>query len=178
MQVLFIVEPGYQTGLLATKYQRVYFTDGSARPENLPDQRYKLPIGARLNYFLGDKIVIRSFYRYYMDSWGIKAHTIEIETLIKLGAYVSISPFYRFYTQQGAQYFSSYGTQLPTETYFTSDYDLASFQSQFFGTGIRIVPPNGVFGIHMFNSLELRYGHYVKSTGLLGNIITLHLEFK
>ena len=44
LQALLIVEPSYQRGLLATKYQRDYFTDGSERVENLPDGRYKLPI--------------------------------------------------------------------------------------------------------------------------------------
>ncbi|WP_143013967.1 hypothetical protein [Mucilaginibacter sp. OK268] len=54
LQTLLIIEPSYQHGLLATKYQRDYFTDGSERVENLPGSRYKLPIAVRFNYFLGD----------------------------------------------------------------------------------------------------------------------------
>lgn len=49
-QAALILEPSYQKGLLATKYQRNYFTDGSLRAETLPDKRYKLPIGLRMNY--------------------------------------------------------------------------------------------------------------------------------
>jgi hypothetical protein len=84
MQVLLTVDPAYQAGLLATKYQRVYFTDGTVKSEELPDTRFKLPIGARLNYFAGNKVVIRTFYRYYQDNWGVKAHTFELETPIKM----------------------------------------------------------------------------------------------
>ena len=48
LQVALLLDGVYQEGLLATKYQRVYFTDSSTeRTENLPDKRYKLPIGDR-----------------------------------------------------------------------------------------------------------------------------------
>ena len=42
---MLIFEPTRQQGLLATKYQRVYFTDGTAQTETLPDKRFKIPIG-------------------------------------------------------------------------------------------------------------------------------------
>lgn len=66
----------------------------------------------------------------------------------------------------------------PAETYFTSDYDLSTFTSNYFGMGIRIAPPKGVWGIQQLNSLELRFGHYVRSTNLNSNIVSLHLKFK
>jgi hypothetical protein len=46
------------------------------------------------------------------------------------------------------------------------------------GTGIRIMPPHGVFGIQSWASLELRYGHYMRSNGLTSNTITLYAKFK
>lgn len=178
LQGLIIVEPSYQHGLLATKYQRDYFTDGSERVENLPGSRYKLPIGARLNYFLDDHFIIRTFYRYYMDNWGIRAHTAEIELPVKLTSFVSVSPFYRYNNQTGTRYFTPYGQHNPTDTYYTSDYDLSTLNSSFFGTGIRFAPPKGVFGWQHLSMLELRYGHYVRSTGLNSDIVTLALKFK
>ncbi|MCR8560683.1 DUF3570 domain-containing protein [Mucilaginibacter sp. BJC16-A38] len=178
LQALFIVEPSYQKGLLATKYQRDYFTDGSERVENLPDGRYKLPIGVRFNYFLDDHFVIRTFYRYYMDNWGIRAHTAEIEVPIKFSSFVSVSPFYRYNTQVGTRYFAPYGQHDPTAVYYTSDYDLSSMHSNFVGANLRLSPPNGVFGWQHLNTLELRYGHYMRSTGLNSDIVTLALKFK
>lgn len=178
LQALFIIEPSYQHGLLATKYQRDYFTDGSERVENLPGSRYKLPIAVRFNYFLDDHFVIRTFYRYYMDNWGIRAHTAELEIPIKLTSFVSVSPYYRYNNQKGTRYFAPYGQHDPTAVYYTSDYDLSTLHSNFVGANIRLSPPTGVFGWQHFNSLEIRAGHYMRSTGLNSNIVTLAMKFK
>ncbi|MBB6125920.1 DUF3570 domain-containing protein [Mucilaginibacter lappiensis] len=178
LQALLIIEPSYQHGLLATKYQRDYFTDGSERVEDLPGSRYKLPIAVRFNYFLDDHFVIRTFYRYYMDNWGIRAHTAEVEIPVKLTSFVSVSPYYRYNNQQGTRYFATYGQHKPTDTYYTSDYDLSTLHSNFVGANIRLSPPTGVFGWQHFNSLEIRAGHYMRSTGLNSNIITLAMKFK
>lgn len=177
-QASLILEPSYQKGLLATKYQRDYFTDGSMRAETLPDKRYKLPIGLRMNYFLDDRFVIRTFYRYYMDNWGIRAHTAELEIPVKINSFFSISPFYRYNNQVGAKYFAPYGQHSPSDQYFTSDYDLSTLTSDFYGAGIRFAPPKGVFGWQRLNMLELRYGHYSRSTSLVSNIVSLNLKFK
>lgn len=190
LQVALIVEPSYQKGLLATEYQRVYFNGNfdagvgptnsvfNERIESLPGSRYKLPIAARLNYFLDDHFIIRAFYRYYTDNWGIKAHTAELELPVKLTSFVSVSPYYRYNKQQGTRYFAPYGQHSPGETYYTSDYDLSTLTSNFFGANIRLSPPNGVFGWQRFNSLEIRAGHYQRSTGLNSNIVTLAMKFK
>lgn len=178
LQAQLIVEPAYQKGLLATKYQRVYFTDGSLRAETLPDQRFKLPIAARLNYFATDQVIVRTYYRYFMDNWGIRAHTAEIEVPVKLTSFISLSPFYRYNKQTGTRYFAPYGEHDPSSPYFTSDYDLSTLNSDFYGAGLRIAPPHGVFGWQHLNMLELRYGHYNRSTGLVSNIITLNLKVK
>lgn len=61
MQLLLSIEPAYQEGLLSTPFHRVYFTDNTLKVEKLPGQRAKLPMSLRANYFLGDKLVIRSF---------------------------------------------------------------------------------------------------------------------
>ncbi len=177
-QASLILEPSYQKGLLATKYQRNYFTDGSLRSETLPDKRYKLPIGLRMNYFLNDMFVIRTFYRYYMDNWGIRAHTAELEVPVKINSFFSISPFYRYNNQVGTKYFAPYGQHAPSAQYFTSDYDLSTLNSDFYGAGVRFAPPKGVFGWQRLNMLELRYGHYSRSTSLVSNIVSLNLKFK
>ncbi len=178
LQALLIIEPSFQKGLLATKYQRNYFTDGSLRAENLPNKRYKLPIAIRLNYFLNDKFVIRSFYRYYTDNWGIRANTAEIEIPIKLTSFFSISPFYRYSEQTGVKYFAAYGQHNIGETFFTSDYDLSALNSNFYGFGIHFSPPKGVFGWQRLNMLELRYGHYTRSASLTSNVVSLNFKFK
>ncbi len=178
LQALLVLEPSYQHGLLATKYQRDYFTDGTEQAETLPSDRYKLPIGLRLNYFAGDRFVFRTFYRYYLDNWGIRAHTAELEVPVKISSFLSVSPFYRYSEQQGTRYFKPYGQHAPGAGYFTSDYDLSTLHSNYLGAGIRMAPPKGVMGIQHLHSVELRYGHYMRSTGLSSDMVTLALKFK
>lgn len=178
LQLVFVAEPTLQDGLLATKYQRVYFKDGSEQPENLPDKRIKIPVGIRANYFAGDRFILRAFYRYYQDDWGMNAHTFELETPVKITPFISVSPFYRYYTQNEIDYFAAYREQDLGAKYFTSDYDLSTLNSSFFGANFRIIPAHGVFGIKAFNNLELRYGHYMRSDKLKADQISLHLQFK
>ena len=108
----------------------------------------------------------------------MKAHTIDLEMPIKITPFVSVSPFYRFYKQIAADYFAPYGQHAASDNYFTSDYDLSKFNSNFFGAGLSLAPPNGLFGMKNWNSLELRYGHYNRSNGLHSDILSLHLKFK
>lgn len=178
LQLAIVAEPTYQSGLLATKYQRVYFTNGSENVENLPDNRIKIPVALRANYFIGSRYIIRSYYRYYKDNWGITAHTLDLEIPIKITPGFSLSPFYRYYQQTKADYFAPYGAHQTSENYFSSDYDLSAFHSHFLGANFRIVPPRGVFNMQHWNSLELRYGHYMRSNGLNADQVTLALTFK
>ena len=160
------------------KKRLVYFNDNGDHIENLPDNRMKIPLGFRANYFLGDKLVVRSFYRYYHDDWGIAAHTVQLETAVKVSPFFSVTPFYRYYTQQAADYFAPYKTHTAADEFYTSNYDLSSFNTNFYGAGFRVAPPKGVFGMQHLNMLELRYGHYTRSNGMSSDIISLHLKYK
>jgi hypothetical protein len=178
LQVMLLSDLVTQHGYLGLPFHRVYFTDGTVHQENLPSTRTKIPLGIRANYFLGDRFIIRAYYRYYTDDWGITAHTASIETPVKITPFFSISPFLRFYSQNGTKYFAPYEKHTAAEEYYTSNYDLSTFNSVFFGTGFRLVPPRGVLGMQHFNMLEIRYGHYQKNIGLNSDIISLNLKFK
>ncbi|HTH81568.1 MAG TPA: hypothetical protein VL490_01460, partial [Mucilaginibacter sp.] len=75
-------------------------------------------------------------------------------------------------------FFSPYEVNSPTQTFFTSNYEYAKFNSQFFGVGFRIAPPAGVFGWQGLHELEIRYGHYSQNTDLKSDVISLNLGFK
>ncbi|MCW4468807.1 DUF3570 domain-containing protein [Flavobacterium sp. MFBS3-15] len=177
-QVMVQADIVTQQGYLSLPFHRVYFTDGSVHQEKLPDSRFKLPVALRASYFLGDNIIIRAYYRYYTDDWNLSSHTADIEIPVKLSAFFSVSPFYRYYTQTAAKYFDAYKKHSGLEEFYTSNYDLSKFDSSFFGMGFRFTPANGVFGIKHFNALELRYGHYARSTQLTSDIVSINLKFK
>ncbi|RTL60285.1 MAG: DUF3570 domain-containing protein [Sphingobacteriales bacterium] len=177
MQFSVMTDLVEQTGYLGLPFHRVYFTDGTAHVENLPDNRTKLPLGFRLNYFMGDHFVFRAYYRYYMDSWGIRSHTADIEIPVKFNSFFSVSPFYRYYTQTAAKYFGAYATHTSADTYYTSNFSYSKLNSQFYGVGIHLAPPKGILNQHL-NTLEVRYGHYTQSTDLYSNVISFAFTFK
>jgi hypothetical protein len=177
-QLLFLVDLVQQNGYLSLPFHRVYFTDGTVHQENLPNSRFKVPVSVRGSYFLGDNIVVRGYYRYYTDDWELTAHTADLEVAVKLSPYLSISPFYRYYSQEGTKYFKGYEAHANASEFYTSNYDLATFNSHFLGAGLKITPLQGVFGIKHLNTVEVRYGHYSRTTALNSDIISVNLKYK
>ena len=174
LQMSLLADFAYQDGLLSVPYNRVYFTNNTVASERLPMQRMKIPLGIRLNYFLGETFVLRTYYRYFFDDWGIKAHTAQLEIPIKLSPFFSISPFYRYHHQTSNDYFKPYGTHNPGDKYYSSDYDLSNFTSQNLGLNLHYLPLDS----KLFKSIDLRYSFYKRSEGLSAHNLTFALTFK
>lgn len=177
LQAALLLDLVKQDGYLSLPFHRVIFKDGSEKIETLPETRTKIPIGFRLNYFATDDLIVRSYYRYYTDDWGLTAHTASVELPYKITPFLSISPFYRYYTQTATKYFAKRGAHALTDAYFTSNYAASAFNSHFFGVGLRTAPPDGIANTHL-SILEIRYGHYSQSTDLTSNVISLHITLK
>jgi hypothetical protein len=178
LQIMLLGDVVTQSGYLGLPFHRVYFSNGKDTIEKLPSSRFKLPLGVRGNYFLGDDVILRSYYRYYLDNWGIRSNTASLEVAYKITPFFSISPFYRFYSQSASKYFAPYEAHSPADPYYTSNYEDAQFQSSFYGIGFRVAPPNGVFGWQNLHDLEIRYGHYSQTTDLVSDVISINLGFK
>lgn len=178
-----------QEGLLSTPFQRVYFADIdnsfidnfhlAEAIEQLPDSRFKIAIGGRLNWYLNEKISLRTFYRYYFDDWGITSHTASIEVPIKLSSKFTIYPSYRFYNQTKADYFRPYETALSTEIYYTSDYDLSQYSANQFGLGVSytdIFTKTRLWN-YGIKSIDLRFFQYDRNTTFSSGIVTAGIKF-
>jgi len=162
----------YQHGLLCTPYHRVYFLNSTEKVETLPSERIKFPLGAQLNIFAGSNVIIRSYYRFYADNWGIRAHTLQLETAIKLGPLMTITPLGRYYTQTAAKYFEPYAMHDINEAFFTSDYDLSKFSSFDLGVNVRYAPHAKLWKNYFFNDIALRYDYYKRSDGLHAHMLS------
>ena len=178
LQLMWLLDITYQQGFLGLPFHRIYFKDNALSTERLPSARFKIPVAIRASYFLGDKIIVRSLYRFYKDDWGLTAHTADLETSFKITPFFSVTPFYRYYTQTAIDYFAGYQEHLESESYYSSNYDLSKFSSHFFGGGFRLAPPRGLFGHKNWNAVELRYGHYIRTDGLHSDILSLYLKYK
>ncbi len=178
MQASVMLDFVQQIGYLGLPFHRVYFNDNSVHVENLPSTRLKVPLGFRLNYFFGDNVVMRSYYRFYIDDWGIVSHTAELEMPVKITPFFSLSPFYRYYTQTAATYFAGYAAHTVHDAYYTSNYSLSALNSQFAGMGLHLAPPKGIFNNEHVSALEIRFGHYTQSTALYASELSFGFTFK
>ncbi|MFV8372007.1 DUF3570 domain-containing protein [Flavobacterium sp. LB2P74] len=193
-----------QQGLLSSPYHRIYFADKAnyyiGQPqyintyesstntgvykladdiERLPDSRFKIPVGARLNYYINERFILRTYYRFYSDNWDIQSHTATIELPIKLSDRFTIFPMYRYYSQTASKYYASYETHLSTEKFYTSDADLATFDANQYGFGINYTDIFTGAKIWKFGlkNIDLRFNHYERSDNLNANIGTIAFKF-
>ncbi|WP_347068842.1 DUF3570 domain-containing protein [Flavobacterium sp. WV_118_3] len=204
LQVSLFMDVLYQEGLLSTPYHRIYFADkanyyiGQPRyipiydkpgnigvfrlsddVERLPGTRFKIPVGARLNYYISEQFVVRSYYRYYADDWGLSAHTASIEIPYRISEHFTLLPMYRFYTQKGVRYFAPFEKHYSYERYYTSDYDLSSFDSHQYGFGLSytdLLTNTRILHFGLKN-IDLRYQRYERSDALKADIISLGIKF-
>ncbi len=203
-QVSLFADIVHQSGWLSNPMQRVYFADrdnyyvGNAAHidnytndlntevfhlgddiERLPDARLKVPIGGRLNYYINERMVFRSYYRFYSDDWGIVSNTLSVELPVKLSDKYSISPGFRYYTQTEADYFAGYEQHLSTSKYYTSDFDLSEFNASQYSLGFSykdIFTEFHIGKLHL-KTLDLKYSYYERDSGLSANIITGGVKF-
>ena len=186
LQLGLSLEGIYQQGMLATPFHRVFFLDDFLpKVEKLPTWRLKLPVSIRGNYFLTDWLVMRSFYRYYWDSFGVRAHSAQLELAFKPNPFFSIYPSYRFHTQTASRYFAGFNRHPDDAVFFTSDYDLSAFHSHKIGLSLYYSPLYGIgrfrLGAHrigLFDEVELRYAQYWRSNGLESFMLGLQLGLK
>ncbi len=189
----------YQSGWLANPMQRVYFADidnyyignASAIPnytsrqnkdvfqladdiERLPDNRFKIPVGLRVSHYVNEYLIIKTYYRFYYDDWGINSHTFKLELPIKISDKITLYPNYRYYNQTAADYFAGYEQHLSTEMFYTSDFDLSAFSSNQLGLGIKytdIFTKKHIWKLGLKN-LSFNYNYYKRDSGLSAHIVS------
>jgi hypothetical protein len=165
-----------QTGYLSLPFHRVYFNDNSVHQEALPDKRFKIPLGVRANYFLGDKVILRAYYRYYTDDWGLKSNTFSLETPVKISPFVSVSPFYRYYSQTRLNILRLIKQHTAFDDFYTVIMIFQNSAVIFTEQESESVRRTVYLGVERLNMLEIRYGHYTKSVGMKSDIISLNLK--
>ncbi|MEP3380257.1 MAG: DUF3570 domain-containing protein [Maribacter dokdonensis] len=178
-----------QDGLLSTPFQRVYFADVADSfiqefqladaIEQLPDSRFKVAGGGRLNWYINESVVLRSYYRYYFDDWGINSHTASVEVPIKLTDKFTVYPSYRFYQQSAADYFYRYEEAFSTDTFYTSDYDLSKYSANQFGMGVSytdIFTKMHVWKLGL-KSIDVKFYKYDRNTTFSSSILTAGFKF-
>ncbi len=116
--------------------------------ENRPDYREKWTFFAAVNRaFPETRGALDASYRYYRDTFGQEAHTIDLAWFQRLGEKFILRPSFRFYDQSAADFYiydlnpttiaPIAGAPRPQGPFYSSDYRLSAMQT--FTYGLKLV---------------------------------------
>ena len=120
------VEALSDDGFLGSPY-RVARVFGATVPERNPRTRSARAVKFRITGDLGSHDAMHADYRYFRDTWEIKAHTIELGYSRYFGDAFLADAFTRFYTQKHALFYSD--NAMTETTYVSRNRQLSSFDS-------------------------------------------------
>ena len=113
-------------GYLGNPY-RVARVFGATVPERHPRTRTSRAMKFKVTGDLGDRNAARAEYRYFWDTWDIKAHTLEAGYSRYVGTDWLADGFVRFYKQSAALFYADNAT---SETLYVSrNRQLSAFRS-------------------------------------------------
>jgi len=154
----------FERGYLADPYRGVMFAndlqsnpdDPALSPEVRPRYRNSQIFYASWNQFVTPANgSYEMSYRFFHDSYGIFANTMELDWHQKIGKTIVISPMFRYYVQNAAYF---YYVLVPDAngppSAYSSDYRLSEFES--FATGVTIT-----WRIQKHLSVDISYMRYV-----------------
>ena len=110
--------------------------------EKRPDKRYSNALYAQINHALGSGVFYGS-YRYFQDTWGIKAHTVDFKYRQPVTEKLYVQPHIRHYTQGAADFYRSMLAVGETPAYASADYRLAKLQTNSIGVKLGYKPASG-----------------------------------
>lgn len=83
-----------------------FYDDPYKFPDHRPDHRNQLVASARWNHHIeAYGATVRGGYRYYADSFGIRAHTFDVNWAQPLNERFQLTPGVRYYTQSAARFY-------------------------------------------------------------------------
>lgn len=91
---------------LTWAHGRGFYSDPYKRPDLRPGERRQTIATLRWNHHFEDAAIsLRSSWRHYRDSFGIRSHTLSIEPVWQAAERITITPALRLYTQTAAWFY-------------------------------------------------------------------------
>ena len=170
-------------GFLGNAYRaaRVF---GAAVPERHPRTRSSRAIKLRAVGDLGSRNAVHAEYRYFWDTWDIKAHTAQVGYSRYIGERWLADGFLRFYSQNGALFYSD---NAPTETLYVSrNRQLSTFSSVGLGAKLSYswkrvpgkydIKANGAYELVRFNYKDFTDIRTGNPYSFAANVLQLYLS--
>jgi hypothetical protein len=133
-----ITEEGYlQNPYRAIRYLSPDGTTYLTAPEVYPKTRTGNAVALRAKYYLPWRASVGGSYRYYFDTWDIRAHTAELTYTQPFLNEALLADFnYRYYTQNSASFYSDLFPRANFQNFMGRDKELAASSNQSIGVGL------------------------------------------
>ena len=126
-------------GYLNNPYRSVRYLDSSSpigysyQPEVYPNTRDSNAVALRANYYLPYRAALHAEYRFYTDSWGIRANNYEIGYTHPTRDRWTFDLTYRRYGQTQADFYSDLFPQIDAQNFLARDKELSTFTDHAIG---------------------------------------------
>lgn len=149
----------YEHGTMDIGWNAVPTAAGSLTDEILPRDRLRHAFSLRLaQHVPPTHTTIKTWYRFYADDWGLRAHSIEVDLYQYIVSWLYVRGGYRYHHQNGVDFFT---TDLPVpftkDQPRTADSDLAPLSSQEWSVQLATVHGKGPLGKWSLSAEVLRY---------------------
>ena len=128
-------------GYLANPYREIRFLSPGIGPgfskavQVYPNTRTSNAAAAQLKYYLPYRAALTGQYRFFHDTWGIVAHTVELDYTHPLGKHWIFEGSLRYYRQKHADFYSDLFPRANYQNFMARDRELAAFHSYTLGAG-------------------------------------------
>ena len=94
-------------------------------PERVPGARTRHAFALQMRRALSDAFSVGLTYRYYLDDWALRSHTVLGEFGWNVGQHTLLAARYRFYTQGGVEFYQARYAALTADQFRTRDRELS-----------------------------------------------------
>jgi len=128
-------------GYLANPYREIRFlSPGQGRGFMLAEQVYpntrtSNAASVQLKYYLPYRAALTGQYRFFHDTWGVLAHTVELDYTHPVWKHWIFDGSLRYYRQSAADFYSDLFPRANYQNFMGRDRELAAFHSYTLGAG-------------------------------------------
>ncbi len=149
-------------GYLNNPYRSVRYLDSSPagysfQPEVYPNTRTSNAFAVRGRYYLPHRAAISAGYRFFSDTWGIDANTLEFSYTWPYSEDLIFDFSYRYYSQNNADFYSDLFPSINAQNFLARDKELSTFTDNTIGFGVDYEFTKSTNGLIKRGSINFNY---------------------
>jgi hypothetical protein len=142
----FDFETDTDEGYLSSPYRQVrYLISGAlgtptailgTETQKYPNTRTSNAASVGLKYYLPYRAAVDGSLRYFHDTWGIGAETLQLHYAQPVWRHWLFEGFYRFYHQNAANFYQDVFARIDEYNFYTRDKELSTYHANTIGLGV------------------------------------------